>query len=97
MAKTDLRNLNFGHLKSKLAEVTVPPTHEPTEASTARQRGGRGISDRGGKGHIGGNFDPELHRTLKRLAVDEGKDIRDLMVEAFNLLLRSRGLPGIAE
>jgi hypothetical protein len=31
------------------------------------------------------------------LAVDEGKDIRDLMVEAFNLLLRSRGLPGIAE
>jgi hypothetical protein len=44
MAKTDLRNLDFGHLKSKLAEVTVPPTNEPTEASTARQRRGRGIS-----------------------------------------------------
>ena len=42
-----------------LAEVTVPPTHAPTEASTARQRRGRGISDRGGKVHIGGNFDPE--------------------------------------
>ena len=97
MTKTDLRTLNFGPLKDQLSAVTVPPTHPPTEAAPARRRRRRGISKRGGKVHIGGNFAPDLHRTLKRLAVDEGKDVRDLMVEAFNLLLRSRACPGIAE
>ena len=41
-------------------------------------------------------IDGAAHRQLKILALDEGKPIGDLQIEALNLLFRSRGLPEIA-
>lgn len=40
--------------------------------------------------------DDKTHKQLKRLAVDEGKPVGDLQIEALNLLFKSRGLDQIA-
>lgn len=40
--------------------------------------------------------DDKTHKQLKRLAVDEGKPVGDLQIEALNLLFESRGLNQIA-
>ena len=51
----------------------------------------------GGRGrHIGGYFDPAVARQIKALAAEEDTTVQELVAEALDLLLESRGRAAIA-
>jgi len=69
-----------------------PETPSQTESPSPAHR----IAGPAGYKSVLSKIDGAAHRQLKILALDEGKPIGDLQIEALNLLFRSRGLPEIA-
>lgn len=47
--------------------------------------------------HVGANLNPDFAQQLKIMSAEEGVPMRELMVEALNMLFESRGKPAIAQ
>ncbi|MXX91101.1 MAG: hypothetical protein F4213_05660 [Boseongicola sp. SB0677_bin_26] len=47
--------------------------------------------------HVGANLNPEFAQQLKIMSAEESVPMRELMVEALNMLFKSRGKPEIVQ
>lgn len=78
---------------SALKKNTPPPIEvKPEEASSPHDRPAR----RGTK-HIGGYFEPEVSKQLRKIALDEDTSVQELLAEAIDMIFHSRQMPTIAK
>jgi predicted HicB family RNase H-like nuclease len=78
--------------ETETKESASPGVPEEKKASTAK---GKPLKERAKQMICYVN--PRAHKQLKQLALSEEKQLNNLLVEAINLLFRSRQLPQIAE
>lgn len=86
-------------LRNSLKETATPATHdegpqaETEEAPTRRRkRGGEAVETQ----LIGVHLSRDVGKQLRRIALDEDTDMKVLLIEAINMLFKSRGKPQIA-
>jgi len=51
---------------------------------------------RKGTKHIGGHFQPEVSKQLRKIALEEDSSVQRLLAEAIDMIFHSRQLPTIA-
>jgi hypothetical protein len=83
-------------LRNTLREAAVPATHaeaSPTEAEqvSTRQRKAAAKTQL-----VGAHLSPDVGKQLRQIALDEDTDVKSLLIEAINLLFKTRGKPQIA-
>jgi hypothetical protein len=83
-------------LRNTLREAAVPATHveaPPTEAEQVptRQRKAAAKTQL-----VGAHLSPDVGKQLRQIALDEDTDVKALLIEAINLLFKTRGKPQIA-
>lgn len=78
----------------EVAPATPPtaPTEQKTEAARANIR-----PSRRNRKHVGGYFDPAVHKQLRLLAAEEDRHIEELLAEGLDMLFHSRRKPTIAQ
>jgi hypothetical protein len=90
MAKASLKALVGGTLS------TPPPP--ASEADKLRPAAGyRTAQTRNDTRQIGGHFKPEVSQTLRLIAVEQDKDVQEMLAEALNMLFSRYGKPVRAE
>jgi hypothetical protein len=94
MAKTP--NLNAA-LRNTLREAATPATHaeappSPGEPTVKPRRQKRKTKTQ----LIGVHLNPDVGKQLRQIALDEDSDVKALLIEAINLLFKTRGKPQIA-
>ncbi len=75
--------------------AAVPATHAdapPAEAAPAARRRKRKAATQ----LIGVHLSPDVGKQLRQIALDEDSDVKALLIEAINMLFKSRGKPQIA-
>lgn len=83
-------------LRSKGGSVPeAPQIPAPAEGPAPVAAAKKGIKDR--TAQVMAYINPDAHRALKQLALNEDKKLNDLLIEAINMLLRDRDLPANAE
>jgi hypothetical protein len=83
-------------LRDTLREAAVPATHAdappaPTADVTPRRKKGTAKTQL-----IGAHLSPAVGKQLRQIALDEDTDVKALLIEAINLLFKTRGKPQIA-
>ena len=84
-------------MRSALRETAAPATHaeappsEAEEAATPRRRKAAAKTQL-----VGAHLSPDVGRQLRIIAAEEGTDVKALLIEAVNLLFKTRGKPQIA-
>jgi hypothetical protein len=86
-------------LRNTLREAAVPATHAdappappaPTADVTPRRKKGTAKTQL-----IGAHLSPDVGKQLRQIALDEDTDVKALLIEAINLLFKTRGKPQIA-
>ena len=89
-------------LRSALKETATPATHNvpagvqesgaPEAPPPARQRRKRGADTQ----LVGAHLSPDVGKQLRMIAAAEDTDVKSLLIEAINLLFKTRGKPLIA-
>ena len=87
-------------LRSALKETAAPATHdvpaaipEPEASPPTRQRRKRSASR---TQLVGAHLSPDVGKQLRMIAAEENTDVKSLLIEAINLLFKTRGRPQIA-
>jgi hypothetical protein len=82
-------------MRNTLREAAVPATHSdapPTEAAPVGRRRKRKAETQ----LIGVHLSPDVGKQLRQIALDEDSDVKALLIQAINMLFKSRGKPQIA-
>ncbi len=92
--KPDLRSLRNAVKDTATPAVhdTPLPTQEP-EATTS----GRRVKGTAKTQLVGAHLSPDVGKQLRMMAAEEDTDVKALLVEAINMLFKSRGKPQIAK
>lgn len=94
--KPDLRSL-----RSAVKDTATPAVHDnpppapepaPAEAPTTQRRG-KGTAK---TQLVGAHLSPDVGKQLRIIAAEEDTDVKALLIEAINMLFKSRGRPQIA-
>lgn len=90
---------NLAAMKAALRETAAPATHaeapsaeKKTEKKASSQRHGGRVQTK----LIGAHLSPDVSKQLNQIALDEDTDVKTLLIEAINLLFKTRGKPQIA-
>lgn len=73
------------------------PTPAPTEIKVEVATSPHERPARKGTKHIGGYFDPEVSKQLRKIALDEDTSVQELLAEAIDMIFHSRQMPTIAK
>jgi hypothetical protein len=86
---------NLGALKASLKQAAVPATHAdpPTAGASTPRRQKRKAETQ----LVGAHLSPDVGKQLRMIAAEEDTDVKSLLVEAINLLFKTRGKPQIAD
>ncbi len=85
MAKASLKSLVDG-----AAPKETPPIKEEVPPPAPSYRTAKTRSD---TRQIGGHFPPEVAQTLRLIAVEQDKDVQEMLAEALNMLFTRYGKP----
>jgi hypothetical protein len=83
-------------LRNTLRETAAPATHaeappaEPEDPAPRRKRVTAKTQ------LVGAHLSPDVGKQLRQIALDEDTDVKALLIEATNLLFKTRGKPQIA-
>jgi hypothetical protein len=90
-------------LRNTLRETAAPATHAeapPAELEDAAPRRNQKtkslVKARAKTQLIGAHLSPDVGRQLRMIAAEEDTDVKSLLIEAINLLFKTRGKPMIA-
>jgi hypothetical protein len=90
-------------LRNTLRETAAPATHaeappaDPEDAAPRRnQKTKTLVKVRAKTQLIGAHLSPDVGRQLRMIAAEEDTDVKALLIEAINLLFKTRGKPQIA-
>mgnify|MGYP002713061543 FL=1 len=80
-------------LRNSLRETAAPATHadapdDPKPATTKKQPTKTQL--------VGAHLSPDVGKQLRMIAAEEDTDVKALLIEAINLLFKTRGKPQIA-
>ena len=78
------------------ADAPVPQPPAPVEAQTA-PTSYRTAQTRADTRQIGGHFKPEVAQTLRLIAVEQDKDVQEILAEALNMVFGRYGKATRAE
>lgn len=73
---------------------TPAGTPKPKASSAPKPTG---TKSRDGTKFVGGHFDPEVSKQLRRISLEEDATVQDLVAEALDMLFQSRQMPTIAQ
>lgn len=81
-------------LRNSLRETAAPATHadapdDPKPAASARKAAAKTQL-------VGAHLSPDVGKQLRIIAAEEDTDVKALLIEAINLLFKTRGKPQIA-
>jgi len=94
MAKT---KPDLSVLRNSLRETAAPATHAETPQETSdATMSARRVKGKAKTQLIGAHLSPDVGRQLRMIAADEDTDVKALLIEAINLLFKTRGRPQIA-
>jgi hypothetical protein len=84
-------------LRDTLRQTATPATHaeapqEPSEATNSVRR----VKGKAKTQLIGAHLSPDVGKQLRMMAAEEDTDVKALLIEAINLLFKTRGKPQIA-
>jgi hypothetical protein len=93
--KPDLRSLRHAVKDTATPAVhdTPPPAQEPAEPTPTHRRGKGAAKTQ----LVGAHLSPDVGKQLRILAAEEDTDVKALLIEAINMLFKSRGRPQIAK
>jgi hypothetical protein len=93
---------NLTSLRATLKETATPATHDvpavtqepeaPEAQAPARRRRKRTADTQ----LVGAHLSPDVGKQLRMIAAEEDTDVKSLLIEAINLLFKTRGKPLIA-
>jgi hypothetical protein len=84
-------------LRNTLREAAVPATHAEAPPTEADDRTPRRRRKSVAKTHlVGAHLSPDVANQLRLIAAEEVTDVKALIIEALNMLFKSRGKPQIA-
>lgn len=84
--KTSLKNLVRGQ-----EDATPKPPPAPQEAEEARPA--KAAATRTNTRQVSGHYPPEVAQTLRLIAVEQDKDVQEILAEALNMLFARYGKP----
>jgi hypothetical protein len=84
-------------LRNTLREAAVPATHADAPPTEAADRTPRRRKRKAETQLIGAHLSPDVGRQLRMIAAEEDTDVKMLLIEAINMLFKSRGKPQIAD
>lgn len=82
------------------AETAAAPAPAPVVAVTEVVTGSRNYrtaQTRSDTRQVGGHFKPEVAQTLRLIAVEQDKDVQEILAEALNMVFSRYGKPTRAE
>lgn len=83
-------------MRSALRETAAPATHAEAPPSVAEETAPRRRKAASKTQLVGAHLSPDVGRQLRIIAAEEGTDVKALLIEAINLLFKTRGKPQIA-
>jgi hypothetical protein len=90
-------------LRNTLRETATPATHAdapPAELEDAAPRRNQKtkslVKARAKTQLVGAHLSPDVGKQLRMIAAEEDTDVKSLLIEAINLLFKTRGRPQIA-
>jgi hypothetical protein len=90
-------------LRNTLRETATPATHAdapPAEMEDAAPRRNQKtkslVKARAKTQLVGAHLSPDVGKQLRMIAAEEDTDVKSLLIEAINLLFKTRGKPQIA-
>jgi hypothetical protein len=84
--KTSLKNLVRGQ-----EDAAPKPPPAPQEAEEARPA--KAAATRTNTRQVSGHYPPEVAQTLRLIAVEQDKDVQEILAEALNMLFARYGKP----
>lgn len=87
-------------LAGKSAPVTTPMTPAVTQIEAEAEpaaRSYRTAQTRSETRQVSGHFKPEVQQTLKLIAVEQDRDVQEILAEALNMVFSRYGKPTRAE
>jgi hypothetical protein len=94
--KPDLRSL-----RSAVKDTAMPAVHDNPPAAQEPAQEEAPTTQRRGKGVaktqlVGAHLSPDVGKQLRIIAAEEDTDVKALLIEAINMLFKSRSRPQIA-
>jgi hypothetical protein len=90
-------------LRNTLRETATPATHadappaEMEDAAPRRNQKTKSLVKARAKAQlVGAHLSPDVGKQLRMIAAEEDTDVKSLLIEAINLLFKTRGRPQIA-
>ena len=83
-------------LRNTLRETAAPATHAEAPPDTAESTPARRKKAAAKTQLVGAHLSPDVGKQLRQIALDEDTDVKTLLIEAINLLFKTRGKPQIA-
>jgi hypothetical protein len=83
-------------MRNTLREAAVPATHADAPPTETEDRSPRRRKRKAETQLIGAHLSPDVGKQLRQIALDEDTDVKALLIEAINMLFKSRGKPQIA-
>lgn len=91
---------NLANLRDTLRETAAPATHAEAppapEDVPAPSRKKAASKPQAKTQLVGAHLSPDVGKQLRQIALDEDSDVKSLLIEAINLLFKTRGKPQIA-
>ena len=83
-------------LRNTLRETAAPATHAEAPPAEAEDTTPRRKKATAKTQLVGAHLSPDVGKQLRQIALDEDTDVKALLIEAINLLFKTRGKPQIA-
>ena len=87
---------NLADLRNALKDTAAPATHAEAPPSVDEEAAPRRRKAANKTQLVGAHLSPDVGRQLRIIAAEEGTDVKALLIEAVNLLFKTRGKPQIA-
>lgn len=87
-------------LRNTLRDTATPATHDPAppaqEPEAPAPSKSNKVKGRAKTQLVGAHLSPDVGKQLRMIAAEEDTDVKALLIEAINLLFKTRGKPLIA-
>jgi len=83
-------------LRNTLREAAVPATHAEAPPDRTEDAAPHRKKAAARTQLVGAHLSPDVGKQLRQIALDEDTDVKSLLIEAINLLFKTRGKPQIA-
>jgi hypothetical protein len=94
MKTTAQRKPSLREMTERIKATEVPPLTSPDiEPQRDTQTTWRTAQTRNGTRQISGHFPPEASRTLRLIAIEQDRDVQEMLAEALNMLFARYGKP----